>query len=118
MDFFTDRQTFLITIVGVAVALWIIVSVIMKIWPFLSNLVTMVNGFVGYKDEPGVLDRIKALEENSENERANHDKMSQQFDRVEAKLEMLSSRLDESVADRQRLWEIARKYHDQGELEP
>lgn len=117
MDFFTDRQTFLITLVGVAVVLWIIVSVIMKIWPFLSKLVTMVNGFVGYQDEPGVLDRIKALEENNENERANHDKMSQQFDRVEAKLEILSRRLDESAVDRQRLWKIARKYHDQGEID-
>ena len=111
-----DKDTITWLIIGVIVALFIIVQALFKLWPFLSKLVTMVNGFVGYGGEPGVLDRIKSLEENSEQERNTHEKMSQQFDRVEAKLEILTNDLAESKADRQRLWEIARIHH-QGEIE-
>ena len=115
-QFFTDQDTLAWLIIGVLIAISLIIHTLMKLWPFLSKVVTMVNGFVGYGNEPGVLDRIKSLEENSEQERNNHEKMSQQFDRVETQLQVLSTRLDESVADRQKLWEMARKHH-QGEIE-
>ena len=114
-QFFTDQDTLAWLIIGVLIAISLIIHTLMKLWPFLSKVVTMVNGFVGYGNEPGVLDRIKSLEENSEQERNNHEKMSQQFDRVEAKLEILTNDITESKADRQRLWEMARKHH-QGEI--
>lgn len=113
---FDDQNTLAFTILAVIISLWLIVSVAMKIWPFLSKLVTMVNGFVGYEGESGLLDRVKTLEENSASESRNHAKMSEQFDRVEAKITLLTERLDESAADRKRLWEMARKHH-QGEIE-
>ena len=115
-QFFTDQDTLAWLIIGVLIAISLIIHTLMKLWPFLSKVVTMVNGFVGYGNEPGVLDRIKSLEENSEQERNNHEKMSQQFDRVEAKLEILTNDITESKADRQRLWAMARKHH-QGEIE-
>ena len=115
-QFFDDQDTLAWLIIGVLIAISLIIHALMKLWPFLSKVVTMVNGFVGYGNEPGVLDRIKSLEENSEQERNNHEKMSQQFDRVEAKLEILTNDIAESKADRQRLWVMARKHH-QGEVE-
>ena len=114
-QFFDDQDTLAWLIIGVLIAISLIIHTLMKLWPFLSKVVTMVNGFVGYGNEPGVLDRIKSLEENSEQERNNHEKMSQQFDRVEAKLEILTNDIAESKADRQRLWDMARKHH-QGEI--
>lgn len=115
-QFFEDQDSLMITVVGVLVALWLIISVVMRIWPFLTKLVQMVNGFVGYGNEPGVLDRLATLEQKSEQEHRNHQKMSDQFDRVEAKLEILTRDLAESKSDRQQLWELARKHH-QGEIE-
>jgi len=117
---FGDKESLVVTVVGVVVALWVLISLLLKIWPFLSKVVTMVNGIVGYNGEPGVLDRLKTLEENSENEQHNHQKMSDQFDRVETKLSVLTRRFDEfsmeSSTDRQKLWELARQHH-QGEIE-
>lgn len=117
---FGDKESLVIIVVGVVVALWVLISFTMKIWPFLTKVVTMVNSIVGYDGEPGVLDRLKTLEDNSERETLNHQKMSDQFDRVEAKISALTRRFDEfsveSITDRQKLWELARKHH-QGEIE-
>lgn len=117
---FGDKESLVIIVVGVVVALWVLISFTMKIWPFLTKVVTMVNSIVGYDGEPGVLDRLKTLEDNSERETLNHQKMSDQFDRVEAKISALTRRFDEfsvdSITDRQKLWEIARQHH-QGEIE-
>jgi hypothetical protein len=117
---FEDNESMVLTIVGVVVALWLIISLLLKIWPFLSKFVTMVNAIVGHDDEPGVIERLQVLEENSERETLNHQKMSDQFDRVETKLSALTRRFDEfsveSSTDRQKLWELARQHH-QGEIE-
>ena len=117
---FSDKDTLTFLIVGVAIALFLITQTMMKLWPFLSKLVTMVNGFVGYDGEPGVLDRIKTLEHNSDAEQTNHNKMSDQLDRVEAQVHALGDRLDEfaveSTTDRNKLWDIARTHH-RGEIE-
>lgn len=117
---FEDKESLVVTVVGVVVALWVLISFTMKIWPFLTKVVTMVNSITGYDGEPGVLDRLKTLEENSDRETLNHQKMSDQFDRVEAKISALTRRFDEfsleSTADRQRIWEFARQHH-QGEIE-
>ena len=114
-QFFDDQDTLAWLIIGVLIAISLIIHTLMKLWPFLSKVVTMVNGFVGYGNEPGVLDRLTMLEETSAHEKQNHNKMSDQLDRVEARLQILSTRLDESAADRQQLWNMARKHH-QGEI--
>lgn len=107
-------------IVSIVVAVSVLTTTLVKIWPFLTRIVTMVNGFVGYDGEPGLLDRVKSLEINSEHEKSNHGKMSQQLDRVETQVHVVGDRLDrfieESTSDRQKLWYMARKHH-QGEEE-
>lgn len=112
LDTHEGTITAVVTIVG---AIIIIVTFLIKVWPFLTRLVEMVNGFVGYGGEPGVLDRVKALEYNSEHERGNHDKMSTQLDRVETRVHILSDRLDrfteESNQDRKDLWSFANHNH-------
>ena len=114
-QFFEANEGTVTAVVSLAVAVSVITTTLVKIWPFLSRLVEMVNGFVGYGVEPGVLERVKLLESNSDHERGNHDKMSTQLDRVETQVHVLGDRIDrataESTADRQALWQIANTYH-------
>ena len=119
-QFFETNEGSVTAIVSLVVAISVLTTALVKIWPFLTKVVTMVNGFVGYNGEPGLLDRVKTLEINSDHEKSNHGKMSQQLDRVETQVHILTDRFDgfttESSQDRQRLWDIARKHH-QGEIE-
>lgn len=102
-------------VTGVIIAVGIIVTSVVKTWPFLSKVVTMVNAFVGTADEPGVLHRIKHLEHHDEEEQRNHQKMSTQLDRVETRVHVLGDRVDafteESNQDRRKLWEFAHRNH-------
>lgn len=114
-QFFETNEGTVTALVSIVVAVSVITTTLVKIWPFLSRLVEMVNGFVGYGGEPGVLDRVKALESNSDHERDNHDKMSEQLDRVETQVHILADQFDrytaESSADREALWQIANAHH-------
>ena len=114
-QFFESHETMVVTVVGVGVAVVVLFNIVIKVWPFVSKIVTMVNGFVGYDGEPGVLDRVKSLEQNSEHKLDNHDKMSSQLDRVETQVHILGDRFDrytaESTADRKALWQIANTHH-------
>ena len=119
-QFLESNEGTVTAIVSIVVAVSVLTTALVKIWPFLTKLVTMVNGFVGYHGEPGLLDRVKTLEHNSVHEKRNHDKMSEQLDRVETQVHIMTDRFDrfshESANDRQRLWALARKHH-QGEVE-
>lgn len=114
-QFFESHETMVLTVVGVAVAVVVLLNIVIKVWPFVSKVVTMVNGFVGYDGEPGVLERVKVLEANSDAKTVNHDKMSDQLDRVETHVHILGDRFDrytaESTADRKALWQFAITHH-------
>lgn len=114
-QFFEANEGTVTAVVSLAVAVSVLTTTLVKIWPFLSRLVEMVNGFVGYGGEPGVLERVKQLEVNSDAETVSHNKMSTQLDRVETQVHILGDRIDrgtaESTADRQALWQIANTYH-------
>ena len=107
-QFFESQETMVVTVVGVTVAVVVLLNIVIKIWPFVSKLVMMVNGFVGYSDEPGVLDRLKSLETSSETDNHNHETMVAQLDRLEASFHLFKN---ESVQDRQQLWAIALEHH-------
>ena len=119
-QFFESNEGTVTAIVSIVVAVSVLTTALVKLWPFLSKLVTMVNGFVGYDGEPGLLDRVKVLEVNSDHDKSNRGKVSQQLDRVETQVHILTDRFDsfttDSTQDRQRLWDMARKHH-QGEME-
>lgn len=114
-QFFETNEGTITALVSIVVAVSVLTTALVKIWPFLSRLVEMVNGFVGYDGEPGVLERVKHLENNMDHERVNHDKMSSQLDRVETQVHVLGDRFDryteESTADRQALWNMANTHH-------
>ena len=114
-QFFESHEGVVTALVSIVVAVSVLTTTLVKIWPFLSRLVEMVNGFVGYGVEPGVLERVKLLESNSDHERGNHDKMSTQLDRVETQVHVLGDRLDRGIeassADRQALWQVANTHH-------
>ena len=119
-QFFETNEGTVTAIISIVVAISVLTTTLVKIWPFLTKLVTMVNGFVGYDGEPGLLDRVKVLEVNTDHDKNNHGKVSQQLDRVETQVHILTDRFDsfttDSTQDRQRLWAMARKHH-QGEME-
>ena len=114
-QFFETNEGTVTAIVSIVIAVSVLTTTLVKIWPFLSRLVEMVNGFVGHGGEPGVLDRVKSLESNSDHTRDNHDKMITQLDRVETHVHILGDRCDryteESSSDRQALWNMANKHH-------
>lgn len=114
-QFFASHEGVVTVLVSIVVAVSVLTAALVKIWPFLSRLVEMVNGFVGYDGEPGVLARVKQLEENSAAETVNHNNMSTQLDRVETQVHILGDRFDQhteaSTADRQALWQIVNAYH-------
>src|SRR5690625_4105135 len=116
-QFLESNEGTVTAIVSIVVAVSVVTTTLVKIWPFLTKLVTMVNGFVGYNGEPGLLDRVKNLETNSDHEQRNHGKMSDQLDRVETQVHIMTDRFDrfshESTNDRQRLWALARKHHQE-----
>ena len=116
-QFLETNEGTVTAIISIVVAISVLTTTLVKIWPFLTKLVTMVNGFVGYHGEPGLLDRVKTLEHNSVHEKRNHDKMSEQLDRVETQVHIMTDRFDrfshESANDRQRLWALARKHHQE-----
>ena len=107
-QFFESHETMVVTVVGVVAAVVVLLNIVLKVWPFVSKLVTMVNGFVGYNNEPGVLDRLKTLEANSEADSHSHETMVAQLDRLEASFHAFKN---ESVQDRQHLWAIALEHH-------
>lgn len=114
-QFFEANEGVVTVLLSIVVAVSVLTTALVKIWPFLSRLVEMVNGFVGYGDEPGVLERVKQLEVNSDAETVNHNNMSAQLDRVETQVHILGGRIDQhteaSTADRQALWQITNTYH-------
>ena len=114
-QFFETNEGTITALVSIVVAVSVLTTTLVKVWPFLSRLVEMVNGFVGYGGEPGVLERVKQLEANSDAKTVNHNKMSTQLDRVETQVHILGDRFDrytaESSSDRQSLWDMANRHH-------
>lgn len=118
-QFFEVNEGVVPVVVSLAVAVSVFTATLVKIWPFLSRLVEMVNGFVGYDGEsggePDVLERVKQLEVNSDAETVNHNNISTQLDRVETQVHILGDRIDRyteaSTPDRQALWQITNTYH-------
>lgn len=118
-QFFEANEGVVTVLLSIVVAVSVLITALVKIWPFLSRLVEMVNGFVGYDGEPGgepdVLERVTLLEKNADHERDNHDTMSTQLDRVETQVHILGELFDQhteaSTPDRQALWQIANTYH-------
>ena len=117
-QFFETNEGTVTAIVSIVIAVSVLTTTLVKVWPFLSRLVEMVNGFVGYGGEPGVLERVKQLEANSDAKTVNHNKMSTQLDRVETQVHILGDRFDrytaESSSDRQSLWDMANRHHGHG----
>ena len=107
-QFFESHETMVVTVVGVVVAVVVLLNIVIKIWPFVSKIVMMVNGFVGYSNDPGVLDRLKSLEASGEVDNHNHETMVTQLDRLEASFHTFKN---ESAKDRRALWEIAIEHH-------
>lgn len=116
--------------ISIGVVTVAVVTTVMKVWPIVRKLTSIINDMAGepprpgFDGRPGIMERLQKVESDASDAAYHvkpnhgssaHDDLKTQLDRVETHVNVVGDRVDrlseESKHDRQRLWEQFYTHH-------
>ena len=111
--------------ISIGVVTVAVVTTVMKVWPIVRKLTSIINDMAGepprpgFDGRPGIMERLQKVEYAAydaayhvkpNHGESSHDYTRKQLDRVETKVNVIGDRVDriaeESRKDRQHLWDV------------
>lgn len=125
MDLTAEPELIIGVIIALGTILTTVIVVSRKLWPVLVRLKTLIDDWIGEPARPGVdrtpgvMERLAKIEHTSQqasfHSRPNHgssshDAVIKKLNTIESQLEHTREILDESVADRKRIWQVLNQH--------